>query len=281
MDKKIKGFIITIVFLCLLAIALFTYTNFFSNREVVEYATIFVANKDIVAYTKIDASLFTTKQMPKDAVVDGMITDLSDVENKTYARGAIFKGDILTTSSITKSNEDEGLIYTMNFQPTYSGDIAFGDVVDVYSISPSKKLELMYKGKKIQRAKTTQAAVVEDGQYESAASLYFKVTYEEMKEYYAKLDDYKFVVLPLNIAYSSVEDIVAKGETTDITVGEVDYTVEKVSKEGLTAKAYAEMKGVDVETFLELNPEIGNANDLLEVDLEVKVPTNEEAIVIE
>lgn len=281
MDKKIKGFIITIVLLCLLAIGLFAYTNFYSDREVIEYATIFVANKDIIAYTEIDASLFTTKQMPKDAVVDGMVTDLDNVKG-TYSRGAIFKGDILTTASVTKSNEDEHLVYTMNFTPTYAGDIAFGDIVDVYCISPSNEISLMYKGKKIQKAKTTQAAVTEEGSYEAAATLYFKVTKEEMEKYYTLLDDYRFVVLPLNIAYSSVEDVVAKGEKVDLSIGDVEYTTETISREGLTAQAYAEMKGVDVEEFLELNPQIGAANDLLEVNSEVKVPeSTEEPIVIE
>lgn len=281
MDKKIKGFMITIVLLCVLAIGLFTYTNFFSDREVIEYATIFVANKDIIAYTEIDAGLFTTKQMPKDAVVDGMITDLEDVKG-TYAKGAIYKGDILTQATVTKNNDEAGLIYTMNFQPTYSGDIAFGDIVDVYNIAPDGKISIMYKGKKIQRAKTTQAAVVEDGSYEQAATLYFKVTQEEMLEYYTKLDDYRFIVLPLNIAYSSVEEAVANGNSTELNVDTVKYTTEKIDREGLTAQAFADMKGVDVEAFLELNPQVGNKNDLLTVNSEVKVPTtNDEPIVIE
>lgn len=284
MNQKTKTFTITMVVLVLISAAMFVYTNFFSNREEVQYTTVYVANSDIVGYTEITETLFTAKEMRADAVLDGMITNLGNVLG-TYTKGAMYTGDILTEASITQDISNKDLIYTINFQPTYSGDIAFGDLVDVYQMSPDGKISVLYERKKIEKAKTVQAdAVTENGTYEAASALYFKVTQKEMMEYYSKLASYKFIVLPISAEYTDVEQIANQLQSNTELYQIVEKT-ETVTQDGLTVSAYVEMKGVNLQDFLERNTDFDGGNELIIAGTEVVVPTrvynNEEPVVIE
>lgn len=282
MNQKMRTYLITMLVLVLLSAGMFVYVNFFSGREERQTATVYTANTDIVGYTEITPDLFTSREIPADAVVDGMVTNLSAVSG-TYSKGPIYQGDILTESSITKEIDGKDMEYTINFQPTYSGDVAFGDIVDVYQISPSNEITLLYSRKKVEKAKTVSSeAVTESGTYEAATALYFKVTKEEMLEYYSKLNSYKFIVLPLNMAYSDIEGLIEETDSNDDSTN-YNITTETISQDGLTAKAYADMKGIDIDEFMNVNPTIANENDLLENGTTVNIPedSSDESTIIE
>ena len=195
-DSKFKGYLIILLLLVALSAGMFVVQNFVIKTEEATYVNVYKSNQDIAAYERIDASMFQTIQVPEDAVAPGLLTEkeVGQYFGNSYAKSIIYQGEYLTSSLVTRTDEEKGLAYSMQIQPTYVADVAYNDLVDIYTIAPDGSVEELFTNKRLYKSKTEQS--VSTGQYQEAVKLYIRVTRQEMFQYYSLLRTHLFIVLP-------------------------------------------------------------------------------------
>lgn len=196
-DKRYKTLISLMVAMLLVSVALFALDNYFASQDIndatvggneQETIVIYRAIRDIPTYTVLTPNMFEPVTIPKISDV-GFITDINTVVG-TYSRGWMFKGNFLTQSSFTTDNFEEGLSYSVEIRIDYSGNIAYGDIVDVYAVANNGTVLPLFTNKKLyQQTGQTGSAVTK---------IYVKVTRDELISYYSVLNSYKIAVIPVD-----------------------------------------------------------------------------------
>lgn len=195
-NSKTKKTMIVTVGLSLLAIALVCVQTLLIEERQPTVMNYYVANKEVLPYTKLSASMFDERSYIGEELPSGLVTDLVQVSGK-YTRSIIAEGDLLTTSKLTSDTLDANLPYTMEIQASYMGDIVYGDVVDVYYFRGDEVPVLLYQNKKVYADKSLESNPV--GQ--KVTQMYVRVTEREMKDYYKRLANYSFIIVPIEKAF--------------------------------------------------------------------------------
>ena len=254
-NTKYRNFLIIIGVLVLISAGMLAFNWFVLKSTPVEYKQYYRAVRDIPSYTELSSDMFEPVTVESSVNMDGMIDDLASVSG-LYSTKALSQGEYLTEDNITNENNEAGLIYTIQINATYVADVAYDDVVDIYSLNQDNSVTLMFGKKKIYRPKTTaiaDVATTEDDTanpaYESASQMYIKVTENEMLRYYTSLRDAQLIVLPYDEKNSSELAEQNKEPVENEVIDTFDYIVQ----EGDTWEIIAENFEVSVEDLTAAN----------------------------
>jgi Flp pilus assembly protein CpaB len=118
-----------------------------NNNKAQELTTVVVSKQDIAAGTKLDPLIsqggFTTLQVPNDAIVQGAVTDLTQLQNRT-TNSFILQNEQISTTRLQGSSEqtggklgipagDEALTIQLEAQRVLNGQIQTADHVVLYA----------------------------------------------------------------------------------------------------------------------------------------------------
>jgi len=155
MDMKPRGLAMAVAFLLAVGAttAIFLYVQGVKKgaKPSANFVTVIVAKKDIPAESQLDPLIqegqFTTLSVPRDAVVAGAVTALSDLQNQTTAT-FILKGEQISRARLQGSeiSQDrfgtragfEAVTVQLDQQRVVSGFIQARDHVQVYTTLDNK-----------------------------------------------------------------------------------------------------------------------------------------------
>lgn len=201
-QSRYRMFLMVSSILATLSVAMFIYQHFFyEESRLKEMSTIYVIASPIDAHDNIEPGDLKEVKIPKQAVVQGMITDLASLkEVPHYAKHSLTKGEILVDSHLTTENLNNEGTLLVPLTGNYVSEILPGDMVSFYTISPVQvensapqyTVAKLFQSKKVYsngRLNTVDAVV--DGE---ASQFYIKVTEEEMNAYYQALKTSEIIV---------------------------------------------------------------------------------------
>ena len=200
--SRYRLFLMISSILATLSVAMFIYQHFFyENRRLKELSTIYVVASAVDAHDAVTAGDLKEVKIPKQALVEGMITDLTKLnEVPHYALHSLTKGEILVDSQLTTENlHNEGDLL-VPLTGNHISEIAAGDMVSFYTLAPepSDESSTPYVVKKLFSSKKVYATgrlndvtEVIDGE---TIQFYIKVTEEEMHAYYQALKTSEIIV---------------------------------------------------------------------------------------
>lgn len=196
-DKKYKTLIALMSALMIISVSLFALQNLVFNKSGVdatvtnttneETITIYRAMEDIDAYSMVMPSMFERVTIPKIEDV-GFITDIVKVSNM-YARGVIFRGSFATEEMFSNEDFESGLGYSIEVRADLTGNIQYGDLVDVYAIAGDSVIQLFSSKKLYQQNGATSGAI---------GRIFVKVNRTELMSYYSMMNSYKFALVPVD-----------------------------------------------------------------------------------
>lgn len=198
-DKKYKTLIALMSALLVISVALFALQNFaftgktgpvdatIENTTTEETITIYRAIEDIPAYSIVSPTMFERVTIPKIDDV-GFVTDIHSVTN-TYARGNIFRGSFATNELFSSEDFESGLGYSIEIRPDLTGNIQYGDIVDVYSVTGNTVTQILSSKKLYQPMGQSGNAL---------GKIYIKVNRSELITYYSMLNSHKFILTPVD-----------------------------------------------------------------------------------
>jgi Flp pilus assembly protein CpaB len=124
-----------------------------NNNTAQQMTTVVVAKRDIAAGTPLNPLIssgdFTTLQVPNDAIVQGAVTDLTQLQNRTTA-AEILQNEQISTSRLQGSQSGQGVLgiapgfeavtIQLEAQRVLNGVIQTGDHVVLYATgNPAKQ----------------------------------------------------------------------------------------------------------------------------------------------
>lgn len=197
-DKRYKTLILLMVALLLISTGLFALQNYLAsqnendatlgNTSKEETIIIYRAIRDIPAYTPLTPNMFEAVTIPKIANV-GFVHDINVILG-TNARSYIYRGYFLTESSYSTENIEAGLIHSIEIRADFSGNLSYGDIVDVYAIANNGAVVPLFGSKRLYQ---------QTGQSGSAVTrMYVKVTRNELINYYSMQGNHKIAVIPVD-----------------------------------------------------------------------------------
>lgn len=195
-NSKTKRTLIVTICLSLLAIILSIVQFVILDERKPQLMTYYVANQEVAPYTQLDESMFRQQTYMGDELPTGLVSDVQQVVGK-YSSTVLSKGDLLTIERVTEDTLEANQPYTMEIQASYMGDIVYGDTVEVYYFRGNETPAVLFKNKKVYADKSLGAAPI--GQ--KVTQMYIRVTDTEMKDYYKKLSDYAFIIVPIDKAF--------------------------------------------------------------------------------
>lgn len=272
--KRMKIFLIVLLFLTVVLFALQNFgLPFLTNNAVTQY---YMANTDIAPYSELTSDMFTRVEVNADEVPSGFVTNFAEVEGH-YANGKIHEGDYLTMNDVLATNDEAGLLYTMEITSDYSGPLQYDTYVDIYTLSSDNVTELLFSNKRLYSA-GGQVLAGDGTSTETAVDRkYIKVTKQEMLEYYSKLKSYSIIILPVAEAYVGTQDNATSSSTSSYTPSSSTKDEDEMAtfrwtiQEGETWESIAQDWGTDVETLQELNSDI----DEVEEGINILIPEQE------
>lgn len=275
-DRKYSKLMRTGVVLTGISVGLFTYQNFIypTYIEPKDLCTVYVASRDLKIGSEIKRNMFNKKEIKKSEVIDGMITDISEVEGN-YLKGTLFKGEVLSESRLDKAEVDDSQVYTIQFKSEVLTDVKKGDYIAVYvkMLSDDNKVVIreLFPRKKVY-GPTSIATTTEEG----GGGIYITVSEQEMKDYYIAED--KGTIIGAKI--TSNDDTKASIQKFNPDEDVVNSTPENMSKNENTVDSTNKQ---DEEVEVPDNGEAGlieyevQSGDTLET-IVTKFKTNEEKI---
>lgn len=193
--SRYRLFLMVSSILATLSVAMFIYQHFFyEDSRLKELSTIYIVASPIDAHDPVNPGDLKEVKIPKQALIEGMITDLSQLsEVPHYALHSLAKGEILVKSQLTTENlHNEGTLL-VPLTGNYISDVLPGDMVSFYTITPVQAensgpqytIARLFTSKKVySNGRLNSVDSVIEGE---ATQLYIKVTEEEMNAYYQSL----------------------------------------------------------------------------------------------
>ena len=213
-NNKYKKLLRWNIILIIISVVIMGFSRFMFRPKDVEYTYVYVANRDITVHTELDEGMFDTVRIPvgDTNTLPNLQTDFS-FASESFADTNILKGEYLLKTSYTTENIEDDFVYTMEISPTFAGDLAYGDIIDVYTIDKGENIGLLYSNKKVYKGKTISTTAT--GAYEPTQQVYIKVTKQEMLDYYSKLRTHSFIALPITQDYTDADRSEIDGDNDD------------------------------------------------------------------
>lgn len=192
-NKKYNKLMKTGIVLTGISVGMFTYQNvIYPNYiESKNLTTIYTASKDIKAGEKITKSMLSAKEIRTTEVIEGMITDLNEVQGR-YTKGALFKGEILSKYRLDNEKVDEDQIFTIEFYSEYLSDVSKGDFIAVYVKIKTDDNRLvvreLFPRKEVKVGQLLSQSSVGNSNQDGSNKIYITVSEQEMKDYYLAQD---------------------------------------------------------------------------------------------
>ena len=213
-QSRYRLFLMVSSILATLSVAMFIYQHFFyEESRLKELSTIYVVGTAIDAHEAITPGDLKEVKIPKQALVDGMVTDLTTLTTTPhYARHSLIKGEILVQSQLTTENLNNEGTLLVPLTGNYISDIIPGDMVSFYTITPVQKenntpqyaVTKLFTSKKVySHGRLNSVDAVIEGE---TTSYYIKVTEEEMNAYYQALKTSEIIVAKHMIDINAIID---------------------------------------------------------------------------
>lgn len=198
--NRYQTFLVTSLVICGISILMFIYQNFIYERiEAKNTVEIFVSNTALYAYDSIKREQFNTIEIPVENVINGMITDFSQVEGQ-YLKHSLQPGEVLVKNQLTTDNHHEEGDLLIPIEGHYVSDIVPNDLVSVYVLRTEQvnnkieyHIENLFQSKRIYRNGQLgiNPSVYVDGE---AYNIYIRVTPEELDAYYQALKSGELII---------------------------------------------------------------------------------------
>lgn len=186
------------VALLLISVGLFALQNYLASIDKndatiggpakEETILIYRAVRDIPAYTALTPNMFEAITIPKIMDV-GFVTDINVITG-TFAKGYIFKGNFLTQSSFSTDNFEAGLTHSIEIRADFSGNLAYGDIVDVFAVSNDGQVIPLFANKRLHQQSGQSGTTI--------TKMYVRVTRNELISYFSMLNSHKIAVVPVD-----------------------------------------------------------------------------------
>lgn len=268
MKKELRNNVVALSTILVASGSLFAYQNFvIPSKEASSSRIVYVARENLSRDTEIEANRndqFTPIKVNGDSVIEGSVTDLSQVDGK-YIEGGLLKGELLSTMRLKENTKEEG-DYFVKVEPDFPVDIRDGEEVAVfvrgYNEGDGREQVVSLFDSKRATASSRVTNLLEG---ESTEGYYLRLTERELVDYYlaknvgaiifAKIVPNSVDVTEKIQAEGTIQDL-AKIEKTEETEesefqdGDVRYEV----KEGDTFESIAHDLEISVETLKGANP---------------------------
>lgn len=188
------------------------------EKEVSQY---YIAKKELLPFTEVTLDDFIKIEIEKGKEPQGAVVNFANFNGK-FAKGTIYKGDILMEERLVDEVDNKDNIYTIEIISDYSGPLKYDDIVDVYTLSNVGVVQLLFDNKKLIAPDGMVLAnnneTTEDKN--SIDKKFIRVSKQEMLNYYSRINKYEFIIIPVGSEFlgsNAASVVTGEGENTELT----------------------------------------------------------------
>lgn len=278
-NKKNKVVLAGVIALSIISGSMFLYQNIYMpKQQKSNLETVYLANKDIQAYSTIDESMFDTVSIPKTANMDIYVNDISKIQGQKI-KGGILKGEPLDKIRLTKDDSDKNKIQTP-IQANYMSELEDGDFVNVYVLLENKNDESNSSVQKVLSEKKISIKKSQDGIVINSL-----LSEEELKNYFIAQSKGNIIVSKINnldISNLSSEDTekLSNAKQFDKNSKEVKNAIKKTEDGKEMAISYYTVKNGDTldslsikfKTKKDIISQLNNGKTDFDINEQIAVP---------